>query len=386
MNALNALSQAGATLAAVALLACGAPPQQSLTAAERDALRNRAESAHSGAPRRLAPPPVAEAPPAPPPIAEADAEMALPPPPADSLWGDAFGATQHEAVRNAQRVVSEQISSRLESETRSFEAEYGDGRSDSEASIQIKTTSDFDHAELIKTIGVVRIDNGFTARAALHKAEAAQVYAEEIERDTRALEQLGPTLSQAIAHNDATVLLSTRFSPAHIVAERYRKARIMAVLGRPVDVTPSADTLALAKLMTAARAHTTIRLDVGGNASDALRRAVVGEVGRLLAAAGCRFVENAAPTLPEQGPVVDATLMIRTRDHQEVGVLWRYLGFEIDMVDARNGKPVFSYSAMPEIAHGGGPNWAMADQAAARRLGQKLDEKAAGAFRALTCQ
>ncbi|MEZ4436818.1 MAG: hypothetical protein R3F65_30830 [bacterium] len=381
------MSRAGATLAAVALLACGAPPQQTLSAAERDALRNRAESAHGGAPRRLAPPPAED--PAPPPevaASEEAAEMTLPPPPADSLWGDAFGSTQHEAVRNAQRVVSEQISSRLESETRSFEAEYGDGRNDSEASIKIKTTSDFDHAELIKTIGVVRIVNGFTARAALDKGEAARVYAEEIERDTRALEQLGPTLSQAIGSDDASVLLSTRFSPAHIVAERYRKARIMAVLGRPVDVTPAPETLALAKLMTAARAHTTIRLDVGGNASDALRRAVVGEIGRLLGAEGCRFVENAPPVLPERGPVVDATLMIRTRDHQEVGVLWRYLGFELEMIDARNGKPVFSYSAMPEIVHGGGPNWAMADQATARRLGQKLDEKAAGDFKAVTCR
>lgn len=377
-----------ATLAA-ALISCG-PMPDTLTRNEADALRDRAESAHTGTQRRPPPPPRPALPDPPeaeaPPI-EIEPEMELPPPPGGSLWGDAFGATQHEAVQNARRVVSEQISSRIESETRSYEAEFGDGRSDSEASIKIKTTSDFDHAELIETVGVIRITNGFTARAALDKAKAAKVYAEEIAEDTRTLERLGPTLAQAIGAHDATILLSTRFSPAHIVAERYRKARIMAVLDHPVDVTPAPETLALAQLTTAARAGTIIRLDVGGHASEALRRAVVGELGRLLADRGCRFIEGrTGDPFPETGPIVDATLTLSTRDHEEVGMLWRYLGFELEMLDARHGKPVFSYSAMPEIAHGGGPNWAMADQATTRRLGQKLDEKAAPAFASLTCR
>lgn len=389
MNTPSFLIRGASALAAAALLACG-PVPDTLTRSQADALRDRADAAHQGAPRRPAPVRAAapEPPPPPaPPVTEAEAEMELPPPPGGSLWGDAFGATQHEAVQNARRMVSEQIASRIESETRSFEAEYGDGRSDSEASIKIKTTSAFDHAELIETVGVIRIENGFTARAALDKAKAADVYAEEIGEDTRTLERLGPTLAKAIGENDASVLLSTRFSPAHIVAERYRKARIMAVLDRPVDVTPAPETLALAQLTTAARAGTVIRLDVGGQASEALRRAVVGEIARLLGDRGCRFVEGRyGEPLPETGPVVDATLRLASRDHEEVGMLWRYLGFELEMVDARNGKPVFSYSAMPEIVHGGGPNWAMADQATTRRLGQKLDEKAAPAFAALTCR
>lgn len=391
--------------ALTALTGCGAGPTR-LAGDDADALRRRAEGAHTDLDHRGKGPPSARRPaemPGPPPAARErpadpppEEETTLPPPPGGSLWGDAYGATQHEAVRNARRVVSEQISARLEAESRSFEAEYGDGRNESEASIRIKTTTAFDHAELIEVIGVIRADNGFTARAALDKAKTARVYAEELAADARTLDTLAPTIDRAIAERDASVLLLTRFSPAHLIAEQRRKAGIMAVLDHPVDVRPSPQVLDLARRTIAARADTLIRLDVDGAGSEALSAAVVGEVGRLLGARGCRFVEweplpyappleGPDPSLPP-GPVVDAKLRIVSRDHQEVGMLWRYVGFELDLVDARSGKPVFKYSAMPEIAHGGGPNWAMADQAVARRLGQILDQKAAPAFGELTCR
>lgn len=383
---------------AAALAACGAAPD-TLDRRSADDLRARAERADREIDRpRTAPPPAerpAEMPgPPPPPAREApppmEEETVLPAPPGDSLWGDAYGATQHEAVRNARRVVSEQISARLESETRSFEAEYGDGRGESEASIRIKTTSEFDHAELIETVGVIRAEGGFTARAALDKRKAAAVYAEELANDRRTLETLAPTIDRAIAEADAAVLLQTRYSPAHIIAEMRRRAGILRILDRPVDVRPDAATLGLVKRAIAARADLVIRLSVQGGGSDALRKAVVGEVGRLLQARGCGFVAW-DPTMPAAGdapagPAVDAEIRVASRDHQEHGMLWRYVGFELQMRDARNGKPVFQFSGMPEIAHGGGPNWAMADQAVARRLGQILDRKAAPAFGDITCR
>lgn len=385
-------------LCALSLLtACGAAPD-TLDRRSADDLRARADRADREIDRgRASPPPArrpAEMPGPPPPPKKAEPafeeETVLPPPPGDSLWGDAYGATQHEAVRNAQRVVSEQISARLESETRSFEAEYGDGRGESEASIRIKTTSEFDHAELIETVGVIRSEGGFTARAALDKRKAAAVYAEELAADRRTLETLAPTIDRAIAENDAAVLLQTRFSPAHIIADMRRKAGILRILDRPVDVRPDAQTLALVKRAVAARADLVVRLSVDGGGSEALRRAVVGEIGRLLQARGCGFVEW-DPTMPPAdaavaGPAVDASIQVSSRDHQEHGMLWRYLGFQLRMVDARTGKPVFHYSGMPEIAHGGGPNWAMADQAVARRLGQILDRKAAPDFGQITCR
>ncbi len=380
------------------VVGCGAAPDR-LDRRSADDLRARADRADREIDTGRASPPPARRPaempgPPPPPPREAqpafEEETVLPPPPGDSLWGDAFGATQHEAVRNARRVVSEQISARLESETRSFEAEYGDGRGESEASIRIKTTSTFDHAELIETVGVIRADGGFTARAALDKRKAAAVYAEELAADKRTLDTLAPTIDRAIAENDAAVLLQTRFSPAHVIAEMRRKAGILRVLDRPVDVRPDAATMQLVERAVGARADLLVRLSIDGGASDALRKAVVGEVGRLLQARGCGFVEW-DPTMPQMGggapgPMVDATIKVASRDHQEHGMLWRYVGFELKMVDGRSGKPVFHYSGMPEIAHGGGPNWAMADQAVARRLGQILDRKAAGSFEGITCR
>lgn len=392
----RALSRALTTALAAALLAaCGAAPD-TLDRRSADDLRDRAERADREIDQPTSAPPRARRPaemPGPPPTREAEAafteETVLPPPPGDAVWGDAFGSTQHEAVRNAQRVVSEQISARLESETRSFEAQYGDGRNESEASIRIKTTSAFDHAELIETVGVVRGDGGFTARAALDKRKAAAVYADELAADRRTLDTLAPTIDRAIAMRDAAVLMQTRFSPVHILAEMQRKAGILRVLDRPVDVRPDPETLDLARRATAARSDLVIRLAVKGRASPALRKAVVGEVGRLLAARGCGFVEwdPTVPSMgPASGPIVDAHLTINSRDHQEVGVLWRYVGFDLELVDALHGKPVFQFSGMPEIAHGGGPNWAMADQAVVRRLGQILDRKAAPAFDGITCR
>ncbi|MCA9540553.1 MAG: hypothetical protein KC620_16750 [Myxococcales bacterium] len=369
------------------LIACGAAPD-TLSAADRDRLRDRADSAEANMDGRAPPPPRR-----PPPVEqlerrpEAPAEeepTTLPPAPAHSIWGDGHGITQHDAVNNARRVVAEQISARVEAESRSFEAEYN-GESDSAASIKVRTTSTFDHAELIEILGAIRQGDEFVARASLDRAAAARVYLDELKQDREQLRRIGPTVEKAIAAHDAAVLLDVGFSPAHLIAEMQRKAAVLAVIDPNASVDAPPDMRALARRAADARAGTVIHLQVEGDVSERIRRATVGEVGRLLQGRGCRFVEGGGPP-PEDAPGVVGVLHIATRDHEEAGILWRYLGFELSLTDARSGAPVFRYSAMPEIAHGGGPGWAQADQAAAKRLTQIIDQKSAADFAHLTCR
>ncbi len=316
----------------------------------------------------------------------AAAEAKLPPPPPDALWGDGFGPSQHEAVLDARRAVAEQIASQVASVTESDASEATGGKADYDVRTRVRAESAFDHAELIEILAAEPRPGGFVARAWLDRDRAAGVYRDELKADRERLRALGPIVERAIAELDASILLGRAQSPGFVLGEQRRKSMILNAIGRPAA---AADEDAAARELearaAALRHRAVLRLTVEGDAPAELRDAVVGEVGRLFSARGCRLSDGAA-ALPEDAPAADVVVRLRTRDHEERDVRWRYVGLEVVATDARGGKPVLRWSGLPEIAHGGGRTWPQADQAVARRLREVLGAKAAPAFEAITCR
>ncbi len=308
----------------------------------------------------------------------------LPDVPAGHLWGDGRGFTQHEAVQDGRRVVSEQIIARLSSVSRTF-AEDDDGKLSHGISVAVKTASDFEHAELIKTLGVTREDGEFVARMVLSRAAAIHAYELDMQAANEKMSRMGPALKRALKDADTSVLLKTDWSPEQLMAKQRYRARIMATLGKRNAVKWTPGLQALAKRAALARSRATIVLRVDGDGSPALRRAVVGEVGRLLTARGCRFQRKAVVPTSER-PTATARLRLATSDSREAGVLFRAVGFELNITDTKSGSPVFHYSGLPEVAHGGGTSPELAEQGLIKRLREKLAVKVAPAFAALSCR
>ena len=319
----------------------------------------------------------------------AEAELALPPAPPGTMVGDGFGPTLAEAVQDARRAVSEQITARVESEVEGTQSEIN-GEASAEARLRVRTTSSFEHAELMRTIGAAERPGGFVARVVLDRDDAAKVYRAELEADRERLATLEPTVREAIATLDTAVLLSTAHAPGEVLASMRRKGRVIEALGRDADATGPAEAMVLEREASAVRARAEIRLRVDSEVSEPLRRAAAGEIGRQLQARGCRFIEEGrgagGAELPPDAPVALATLRLRQRDHEERGLKWRYLGLELSVVDARSGRQVMRFVGMPDLVHGGGPDWPRADEATARALRGKLAEKGAHAFAAITCR
>lgn len=315
----------------------------------------------------------------------AQAEEALPRARADHIVGDGFGPTSRDAVLDARRAVSEQITANVESEIEGRQSEVN-GKGEAEAFLRVRTTSAFEHGELLQTLGVVERPGGFAARVVLDRDRAAEVYAKELAADRERLAKLGPIVDEALVGLDSSILLSSPHVPAEVLAEMNRKAAILRTLGRPADVEVTADARALEKRAAAVRAKARLRLRVEGRVTDALRRAAVGEVGAMLADRGCRVVEDTGAALPPDAPVGLVTVRLTSRDHEERDLKWRYLGMEVQVVDARNGRSVMQFVGMPDLVHGGGPTWARADEATARRLKKKLRTKGEGAFGQITCR
>ena len=355
-----------------------------LSSADREALRERAADAHGnggGAPRiRTRATPVPKARPA-----TGAEELVLPRPPRNSLWADGRAASQAEAVRQARRQVSEQIVSRISSESRTMDS-MDNGREDVQSSLKIRTTSQFKHAELIKTTGVIRDGTDFVARVVLNKAEAINVYSRELALLRSRVERGEPTLKRAIETLNTAVLLNTKWAPTALLKKQLKKAQILNLLGKRTEVKLNDRQQTLAKKAVSIRSQAIIRLKVTGQAPALLKRAVVGKLGAILAERNCRFAMHDGQAPKAGVPTADAHLRIVTRDHEEFGALWRYVGFELYIVDARSKSPLFHLTALPEFVHGGGPSWAMADQAVIRRMEQKLRVRYLTRFEELGCR
>lgn len=310
----------------------------------------------------------------------------LPSPGGGVLWADGFGDTQTRAVQDAKRGVSEQITSEVTAVTEARTSESTGKGVEQSADMRLTSKTAFEHAELIKVIGFERKKNGWAARAVLRKSELADVYEKEIEAHREQLSNLKPVVDRAITSLDASILLSASNSPGAIIAQMRRKAQILKLLGAPTDLGALKEAKVLEKRASVLRKAAVLRVKLAGKASDGLKRATLEEVGRRLAKRGCRLTE--APHGQAKAGVVaaDFILKVAARNHREDGVAYRYLGFELSGKDARNGRNVFRYSAMPDFVHGGGSNPAQADAAVARRLKKKLDNKAKGAFDGLICR
>ncbi len=381
-------------LGAAPLVGCGGPPERgrTLSRAEADAVRQRARQATDGDVEMGGAGPVAVAPaPADPtddggePLPEAPPEATtLPEAPPGHLAGDGFGPGQREAVLDARKAVSEQIVASMKAETDTRSAEYN-GEGDQSTSVKVRTTTAFDHVELIKTIGVVRRGPAdFVARAALDRDAAIAVYAAEIARGRKELATLIPSVTRAIETGDTSVLLRSDRSPSWVLAEQQRRARIINALGGSAPALAPPGVEAIRGPARAARSRASIRLQVKG-ATPGLRRGVLGQVSKLLAARGCTVVEGPAG-LAAGGPTAQAVLTVSHRAHRERELDWVYVGYELDIRDAGNGRGVFHHASLPTAAHGGGINPQAAEDSALRALSKKLPAKDGPAYRALTCR
>lgn len=333
--------------AAVLLLACSAPQ-----------------------PRRVPPKPLPEP---------------LPPAPAGTIWADGHGQSARQAELDARRAVSEQIVSTVRSRSSATEAEQN-GEGDRYAQVRTDVATAFDRAELIKTLKVVKRGDGFVARAALDKDEAAKVYREAFEDGRAAIARVVPVLAESMATLDTSVLLSADHSPAILAGRLSGLTRVLRAVDRPIKRTATAAELSIASQAAQLRQRAVIRLVVKGEVSPALRRGVIGALEEALRSRGCRFVPAAHGPPVEGQPTANATLSLAVRDHVERGLHWRYLGLDLSIDDARSGRSVLRFTGMPRLVHGGGGTPVQAEQAVVRRLRDVLPEKAGQALAGLTCR
>ncbi len=370
----------------MSLLGCGAT-QVSLSQADRDGLRDRAGQAHSDngtghvkKPRRRKSRSSTGRKP------DSASEMtALPRPSAGSLWADAISDNQADAFRQARRMVSEQVVAQLSSESQTVDSSFN-GQETSDAMLKVKIKSQFRHAELIRPVGVIRKGRDFVARVALDRDEAIEAYKRDIESAKADLKRAATALDGAIARKDTSILLSRRWSPAYLAAKIKDDIAVLGALGARYTYKPNPRLVRLMKTAAALRSQSVIKLRVSGDVPDSLKRAVVGQIAKTMAKQNCKFAADRPSSTAPDSPTAKAHLRIASRKHLEYGTQWRYLGFELYAVDARSGSPLVHVSALPEFVHGGGPNWAMADQAVVRRLGKKLNEKYGAALAEVICR
>ncbi|MFN3201707.1 MAG: hypothetical protein ACE366_25105 [Bradymonadia bacterium] len=312
-------------------------------------------------------------------------EDKLPPAPSGSLWGDGFGDTQQRAVLDARRAVSEQITAKVTATVEAQTSEDATGI-DQKIDQKIKSQTDFEHAELIKVIGFRREEGGWTARAALDRREAADVYEKELQADLERLKKLSPVVSESLKTFDTSILLSSEQSPGVLMAEMSRKARILAILGGRGDASGGQQVKSVERKASAARRRAVLRLSVTGSASEGLKRAAVQHVARMFKQRGCTLSEGLSGAPKAKVPTADVKLKVVSRDHKEGDVKYRYVGLEVVAADARSKRNIFRFSAMPDFAHGGGATWAQADKSAARKMGKKLKGAGGKAFEGITCR
>lgn len=320
-------------------------------------------------------------------MSPAEPEPSLPAAPPGSLWADGFGPTLREASLDARRAVAEQLDARISSQLDARETEDSLRGGSRDVSQRIKTESAFEHAELIEVRGEAQRQGGYVVRAYLDKDRAAEVYRKAIADEREKLRAVEPVTRQAIAGRDAARLLRVDGSPGHHLLRLANHRRILERLDhRPAsDETADEAALALEREAHQARQAVSLRLAVTGDVPEAVRAAAVEGVSKLFAGRGCVLAE--APFDPPAEGVTAANVSLRlvTRDHREAGMEWRYMGLEVEAVDARSGQGFLRFSATPDFVKGGGKGWDQADRAVVRALQEKLPG-AAKTFETISCR
>lgn len=362
----------------------GAP--KTLSEADRAGLRERAAASHADrSPQPRKPRRKSSSKPIRDDAAVATDLTVLPPPPGDALWSDGRSDSQAGAVRQARRQVSEQVVAQLSSESQTVDSSF-DGRERSDAQLKVRIKSQFRHAELIRTLGVIRDGKDFVARVALNRREAIDAYSRDMAARKAEMNRIAVTLKQALGGADAAVLLARKWSLRHMYENARADLAVLAALGDKRAFKIPVDHSELMQRAAKARSKAALQIVVDGNAPDVLQRAVLGAISNELAKNHCKLAEGPLGAVGELRPTAVVKLRVRSRDHREFGTLWRYVGFELHATDARSGTPIAHVSALPEFVHGGGPNWPMADQAVIRRLGTKLSEKFGQELARLNCR
>ncbi len=319
-----------------------------------------------------------------------DGSDALPPAPRGALWADGFGPTLREASLDARRAVSEQLDARIASHLDARETEDSLRGGSRDVSQRVRTESAFEHAELIEIAGEEKRADGYVVRAFLRREKAAAVYREEIAAEGEKLAAIVPVAEDALGKADTARLLRTDRGPGHFIERLTNKGRVLARLndrGGALEAAVSPDALALERRLSAARRSAVLRLSVTGDVPPAVRAAAVEAVAQRFAARGCALTETpSTPTGPVPAPVADVTLTLALRTSHEAGVDWRYLGVEIEARDAKTGESFFRFSAMPELAKGGGKGLDKADRGLVKHLAERLPAVSEKAFEVLTCR
>ena len=315
---------------------------------------------------------------------------ALPKAPPGSLWADGFGPTLREAALDAKRAVTEQLDARIESQLDARETEDSLKGGSRDISARIKTQSAFEHADLIEVLGDAPRDGGVAVRAYLDRRRAAEVYAEDMRQQREKLKALAPVVSQAITTADAGTLLRIETAPGALLgrlqAQRRIAGRLDGAATAPTEDETSADTLE--RDASGARRRTVLRLKVEAPETlpPEVRRAAAEAVSHLFTTRGCTLGEATFDPPADGVPAADFTLRLASRDGEEAGLQWRYLGLELEGRDARTQNSFFHFSALPEFAKGGGKGWDNADRALVKAVESRLADKMQPALAALTCR
>ena len=288
----------------------------------------------------------------------AEAQAALPPiRDPKMIWGDGFGRTEREANAAARDVVLLEIADR----------------------IKLSPAHAFRHPEMIRNRGLVPRPGGFMARVGLDTRQAIAAHRQELATTREAITTTTPLVRSALESLDTAVLLNATYDLGDLVAEQRRLTSILELLGESVEPSSTDDALALQRRVEQRRAPTYLRGRLDSAARGPIQRAVLNSLAEVLVAKGCRITEG-----QPNPPFADAKVMVSLRDHDERGLLWRYVSAQMEIVDPRSHGTVLSYSA-PTLAHGGGNSWERADQSVIRRIGEVLSEPPA-AFQALRCK
>ncbi len=311
-------------------------------------------------------------------------EAQLPKPKPGSLWADGFGRSAREAVQEAKRGISEQLSAEISSDYEAQEREV-DGEVQRSIHLKLSSHSSFKHAELIETLAVLPHPGGFVARVSLDRGQAARIYREERQALLKQLEALGPLLKRGIRERDASLLLSTAHDPLLLLKQLRQGAQILRLLGHPPLPIPEEQALAWSRTLSPLRQRARIAWELKGGSPE-LQEAVLGLIRNMLKAKGCRFSALSIQEGPSEELELRGLLNIHNRLQEEGGMHWNHLGLSLQLSDARSGRSLLHFSALPQWIHAGGRDPLQAERNLLRRLKKRLGERARGDFEALNCR
>ena len=283
------------------------------------------------------------------------------------VTGEGNGTTRHEAVVAAIQSVSAQISSKVSGTvtTQDFES---DTESSGSVQRQTRAQTSFPYAELIRIGRVEKEGSLFTAFAQLDKEDAVSALKNGYMAFEKRFRREVPRIERALVESDYAILLSQKFNPNQFIRTRREYQRMLEALGSSLDGVSLSTIDDLARRVAQARGQARLYITTSGKTSQTIQKGVKGVFVEYLASLGCQMIVKAEPV----STTVEVDLHLATRDHDEFGAKWVYLGFELKAISKSDDRVGFSINGMPEFVHGGGMKQAQAEAAVVQELGSKL--------------